>query len=65
LDYAVLPPPARPAIQPADARSGSPGAVRGVPDIAYDVGFGDLSYFNRSFRRRFGRTPSEVRREGG
>jgi len=37
---------------------------RSVSDIAYDVGFGDLSYFNRSFRRRFGRTPSEVRREG-
>jgi AraC-like DNA-binding protein len=29
--------------------------------------FGDLSYFNRSFRRRYGLTPSEVRllRGGG
>ena len=32
-----------------------------ISAIAYDVGFGDLSYFNRSFRRRFGATPSDVR----
>jgi AraC-like DNA-binding protein len=31
--------------------------------IAYDVGFGDLSYFNRCFRRRYGMTPSERRAE--
>ena len=30
--------------------------------IVYDAGFGDLSYFNRTFRRLFGATPSEVRR---
>ena len=29
--------------------------------IAYAVGFGDLSYFNRTYRRRFGMTPSEWR----
>jgi AraC-like DNA-binding protein len=29
--------------------------------IAFDVGFGDLSYFNRTFRRRYGATPGEVR----
>jgi AraC-like DNA-binding protein len=29
--------------------------------IAYDAGFGDLSYFNRVFRRRYGCTPSEAR----
>ena len=29
--------------------------------IAYQAGFGDLSHFNRSFRRRFGATPSEIR----
>jgi AraC-like DNA-binding protein len=32
-----------------------------ISAIAFDVGFGDLSYFNRTFRRRFGCTPSEVR----
>jgi AraC-like DNA-binding protein len=32
-----------------------------ISAIAYDVGFGDLSYFNRSFRSRFGMTPSEWR----
>ena len=36
-------------------------AKRAVSSIAFDVGFGDLSYFNRSFRRRYGATPSEVR----
>ena len=38
---------------------------RPVGTIAFDVGFGDLSYFNRTFRRRFGRTPSQVRRARG
>lgn len=28
---------------------------------AYDAGFRDISYFNRSFRRRFGMSPSEWR----
>ncbi len=37
-------------------------AAMGVSAIAYEVGFGDLSYFNRVFRRRYGATPSEVRR---
>ena len=36
-------------------------AERPVSSIAYDVGFGDLSYFNRCFRRAYGATPSEVR----
>jgi len=29
--------------------------------IALRVGFGDLSYFNRTFRRRYGMTPSDAR----
>jgi len=32
--------------------------------IAFDVGFGNLSYFNRLFRRRYGATPSDVRANG-
>ncbi len=32
-----------------------------VSTIALDIGFGDLSYFNRAFRRRYGLTPSELR----
>ncbi|MGH9905346.1 MAG: helix-turn-helix transcriptional regulator [Pyrinomonadaceae bacterium] len=33
----------------------------GISAIAFAAGFGDLSYFNRTFRRRFGATPSELR----
>lgn len=36
-------------------------AGRSVSEIGFAVGFGDLSYFNRTFRRRFGCTPSEAR----
>jgi AraC-like DNA-binding protein len=32
-----------------------------ISEIAYEVGFNDLSYFNRSFRRRFGCSPGEIR----
>jgi AraC-like DNA-binding protein len=32
-----------------------------VGSIAYEAGFSDLSYFNRSFRRKFGMTPSDLR----
>ena len=35
-----------------------------IGDIALVAGFGDLSTFNRSFRRRYGRTPSSLRRLG-
>jgi AraC-like DNA-binding protein len=37
---------------------------RKVADIAAEAGFTDLSYFNRAFRRRFGRTPSDIREAG-
>lgn len=40
---------------------GSEFANRPVSSIAYDVGFGDLSYFNRCFRRAYGVTPTDVR----
>ena len=38
-------------------------AWRKINDIAYSAGFADVSYFNRSFRRRFGRTPSDFRQQ--
>jgi AraC-like DNA-binding protein len=34
---------------------------RSIAAIAFDAGFGDLSYFNRTFKRRYGFTPSDVR----
>lgn len=34
---------------------------RSITDIALDSGFGDLSYFNRLFRRRFHASPRELR----
>ncbi|HKP25133.1 MAG TPA: AraC family transcriptional regulator [Dongiaceae bacterium] len=37
-------------------------AHRAIGDIALAAGFGDISTFNREFRRRFGMRPSDVRR---
>jgi AraC-like DNA-binding protein len=34
---------------------------RSISYIAFEAGFGDLSYFNRSFRRRYSESPSDVR----
>ncbi|MBV8840098.1 MAG: AraC family transcriptional regulator [Alphaproteobacteria bacterium] len=34
---------------------------RSIASLAFSVGFGDVSYFNKTFRRRYGATPSEVR----
>ena len=39
-------------------------ADRSITSVAFDAGFSDLSYFNRTFRRCYGGTPSEVRAEG-
>jgi len=39
-------------------------ADRNISSVAFDVGFGDLSYFNRVFRRRYAATPTEVRQSG-
>jgi AraC-like DNA-binding protein len=36
-----------------------------ISKIAFAAGFNDLSHFNRVFRRRFGKTPSDLRRENG
>jgi len=40
-------------------------AQRQVSAIAYDVGFSDLSYFNRCFRRHYGATPTDMRKAVG
>ena len=32
-----------------------------IASLAFEVGFGDLSYFNRAFKRLYGATPSEIR----
>jgi AraC-like DNA-binding protein len=37
-------------------------AEQTVSAIAYDAGFGDLSYFNRCFRKLYGVTPRDVKR---
>ncbi len=34
-----------------------------VSEIAYMVGFNNISYFNRCFRKTFGKTPTEFQRE--
>ena len=34
---------------------------RAISTIAFELGFNDLSYFNRTFRRRYRATPSEIR----
>lgn len=33
-----------------------------ITELAYAAGFGDLSYFNRAFRRHYGGSPTEIRR---
>jgi AraC-like DNA-binding protein len=36
-------------------------AGRMISTIAFEAGFGDLSYFNHAFRRRYAATPSDIR----
>lgn len=35
---------------------------RNISSVAYEVGFSDLSYFNRVFRRHYAATPTDIRR---
>ncbi len=44
----------RSLLAPADAD-------RTVADLAFDAGFGDVSHFNRCFKRRFGLSPKDFR----
>jgi len=37
--------------------------ARSIGATAYEVGFGDISYFNRTFRKRYGVAPSAVREQ--
>ena len=37
------------------------GSFRKITDAAYEAGFSDLSYFNRSFKRKYGITPTAAR----
>ena len=37
-------------------------ASHSISAVAYEAGFGDLSYFNRTFRRRYGAAPSDLRK---
>jgi AraC-like DNA-binding protein len=39
--------------------------LRTISAIAYEAGFGDISYFNRCFRARYGMTPTDFRERGG
>jgi AraC-like DNA-binding protein len=46
----------------AFAQLGDPARIGdSISSIAFDCGFSDLSHFNRSFRKRFGQAPSDVR----
>jgi AraC-like DNA-binding protein len=36
-------------------------ASRSISEIAHLSGFNDISYFNRTFRRVYGASPSDVR----
>ncbi len=38
-----------------------PYAAWTISAIAYEASFGDLSHFNRKFKRRYGAAPSEIR----
>ena len=38
---------------------------RAISTIAFELGFNDLSYFNRTFRRQYSATPSEIRAGAG
>jgi len=49
----------------AQQKLADPGrAALQIGRIALDCGFGDISYFNRTFHRHFAMTPSEMRRMG-
>jgi AraC-like DNA-binding protein len=50
-----------PALQVDDSLCDRRLAARSITSIAYEAGFGDLSYFNRAGRRHYNATPSDIR----
>jgi AraC-like DNA-binding protein len=46
------------------AALGGPARDARIADTALAMGFGDISYFNRRFKERFGMTPRQWRRRG-
>ena len=42
-------------------KTGSLAQPTSVTEIAFDCGFSDLSYFHRTFRKKFGKTPGSLR----
>jgi len=49
----------------ADLLQKGNGENRKISQIAFSLGFNDLSYFTRTFRKRFGRSPREFRSNSG
>jgi AraC-like DNA-binding protein len=52
-------------LEAAAVRLRRPGKACSITDVAFGCGFNDLSYFSRSFRRRFGLSPLAYRLLGG
>ena len=49
-------------LRAAPARSGT-GRALSITQIAFDLAFTDSSYFGRCFKRQFGITPGDYRRQ--
>jgi AraC-like DNA-binding protein len=52
-------------LERAAERLGREGLRQTITEIAFSVGFNDLSYFCRAFRKRFGAAPRDYRAAGG
>ena len=50
-------------VEDAKKRLSDPGEVANILNIAFDAGFGTKASFNRIFKERTGRTPSEFKRK--
>jgi AraC-like DNA-binding protein len=43
----------------------APLASRSITDVAFECGFSSMAHFTRSFKKRYGMTPSEYKRSSG